>query len=99
MLETIVTIVVSLIAGLTSAKAWDFWRHKIAIQAELEREETAENNVYRDDLRLEVSDLRTKLEQANERIMDLTKRLASMVTRVEFLEKENLNLKGVATAK
>jgi cell division protein FtsB len=99
MLETIVTIVVSLIAGLTSAKAWDFWKHKVAIAAELEREETAENNVYRDDLRKEVSDLRTKLELANERIMGLTKRLAEMVTRVEFLERENDTLKGAATAK
>ena len=81
-IESIATILISVIAALTSAKAWDFWKHRLK-----------DNNLYRDDLRKEVTELRLKLAEANDMIMDLTRQVAEMTVRVEFLEKENVQLR------
>jgi hypothetical protein len=68
------------------------------------QEEQKESTLYRDDLRTQVGKLRQKLSDAherrekefkelNEKITNLTKSLAEMVVRVEFLEKENMMLR------
>jgi len=92
--EMIATIALSVVAALTSAKAWEFWKHRLALKTEQRAQAQLEQNLYRDDLRKEVSELRIKLEEANDRIVDLTRKLAEMVMRVEFLEHENQSLKG-----
>lgn len=81
--EQFVTILISVIAALSSAKAWEFWKNR-----------SQESNLYRDDLRKEVSVLREKLDEAHLKILQLAERLSAMTVRVEFLETENTLLKG-----
>ena len=102
--ETIFTILASVVAALSSQRAWDYWKHRTTIKAEQLQEEQKESTLYRDDLRTQVGELRQKLSDAherrekelrelNEKITNLTKSLAEMVVRVEFLEKENTMLR------
>ena len=85
--DQLITVIISVIAALTSAKAWDFWKHRSI-------ENTAEKNLYRDDLRKEVQTLREKLDEAHLRLLQLAEKLSAMTVRVEFLEAENLELKS-----
>tara|TARA_R100001082_G_scaffold13721_1_gene7055 strand:+ start:140 stop:409 length:270 start_codon:yes stop_codon:yes gene_type:complete len=80
--DQLVTILISVIAALSSAKAWEFWKHR-----------SADNNLYRDDLRKEVGVLREKLDEAHLKILQLTEKISAMAVRIEFLEAENLDLK------
>tara|TARA_R100001082_G_C4347480_1_gene152951 strand:- start:380 stop:673 length:294 start_codon:yes stop_codon:yes gene_type:complete len=91
--QMIVTVVVSVLAALTSTKAWDFYKHKIQLSAERQKLEQKQDHLYRDDLRKEVQYLRRALSVAQEKITELSQNLAEMTVRVEFLEKENDQLK------
>ena len=80
--DQLITILLSVIAALSSTKAWDFWKAK-----------SENNNLYRDDLRKEVTTLREKLDEATLKILQLTEKLSAMTVRIEFLETENSALK------
>ena len=80
--EQFVTILISVIAALSSAKAWEFWKSR-----------SEDSNLYRDDLRKEVGVLREKLDEAHLKILQLAEKLSAMTVRVEFLETENQTLR------
>jgi|7_EtaG_2_1085326.scaffolds.fasta_scaffold00184_9 TolA-binding protein len=94
MMESVVTVLLSVIAAMTSTRAWNYYKTR-------QRVALADKNLYRDDLRKEVGTLRKALTEANEKITELAQKLAAMSVRVEFLENENTHLKslqpGVAT--
>jgi|TARA_Y100000289_G_scaffold14595_1_gene13701 uncharacterized protein HemX len=96
----IITVVVTLIGALSSAKAWEYYQKKQISKQEEKNKELAETHLYRDDLRDEVARLRSKLEESyqqkqdeiqalQDQIAELREQLATFRTRVEFLEKEN----------
>ena len=93
-IEMIATVAVSVIAALSSAKAWEFWKQRLALKTQQHVQAQQDQHLYRDDLRKEVSDMRIKFEIANDKIVELTKKLAEMVVRVEFLEHEKHSLQG-----
>lgn len=101
---TFYTIIGSMVAALTSAKAWDFWNKRAIEKRQASTEENKEKNMYRDDLKAEVGRLRTELvelykkreeemQKLNDTITELSEALAGMRVRVEFLESENIELK------
>jgi predicted RNase H-like nuclease (RuvC/YqgF family) len=104
--ETIVTVVASIIGTLGSAKAWEYYSTRAALKKEERLAQQQDNNLYRDDLRKEVERLRLEIKKAyadkeaetvelRNEIRKLSEELAEMRVRVEFLEKENNNLRGV----
>lgn len=101
----LITIVLAVITALTSTKAWDYWQKKQTLVAEEKKSEKDETHLYRDDLKVEVSRLRTELiglygkredelKNLQKEISELREQLATFKTRVEFLEKENSDLKA-----
>ena len=101
---TILTVVGSVIAALTSTKAWDYYAKRAEKRDKEKIVEDKEKNLYRDDLKDEVSKLREELKAAykekedqmvkfQEEITQLAQDLAAMRVRVEFLEKENQHLR------
>ena len=80
--DQLITVLLSVIAALSSTKAWEFWKAR-----------SVDNNLYRDDLRVEVTTLREKLDEATLKILPLTEKLSAMTVRIEFLEAENNDLK------
>lgn len=101
----ILTVVITLIGALSSAKAWEYYQKKQVVKQEENQQKLAETHLYRDDLRDEVARLRAKLEESysqkqqeiqalQDQIAELREQLATFRTRVEFLEKENELLRG-----
>ena len=102
--STIITVVITLVGALSSAKAWDYWQSSADRKAKAKRAGEAETHLYRDDLREEVKRLRDELREVyrgreqevralQDEIAQLREDLATMRTRVEFLERENQDLK------
>ena len=98
------TIILTLIAALSSERAWRYWQKKQAAAVEEKQEDRKDQNLYRDDLRQEVERLRTELvalyaardkerKEMAENLADIREQLASFRTRVEYLERENSELR------
>ena len=101
---SIFTVLASIVATLGSSKAWDYYNRQSETRLLQEKLEIEEKNLYRDDLRKEVDKLRTELKEVylnkesemklfQDTIRKLSEDLAEMKVRVEFLERENTNLK------
>ena len=108
--STIITVVVTLVGALSSAKAWEYWQSSADRKAKQKRDGDAETHLYRDDLRDEVKRLRDELREVykkreeevrklQDEIAQLREDLATMRTRVEYLEAENLELKKAKDSK
>ena len=102
-LESVLTI---LVAGLTSTNAWQYYQKKIQLEVELQQEQKKEKRLYQDKLADEVAELKNKLSKIyiqretelrdmNEKILELSKAVARMNVKIEFLETENNSLKGM----
>jgi len=97
------TEIVTIIGGvLGTAGIWKFAEARIKVKAELKKEEIENNdgNQYRDDLKKRVTKMEELLaDSAKEKdelrslVLKLTEEVASLRTKVEFLEKENEILK------
>ena len=97
------TVVGTLVVALTSSKAWDYWKVRTqAVQVEKEADR-ADQNIYRDDLRVKIDEYREELRalyvkrekelfEMQEKIRELSEELSAMRVKVEFLEKENAEL-------
>tara|TARA_R110002020_G_scaffold12489_5_gene45824 strand:+ start:1180 stop:1497 length:318 start_codon:yes stop_codon:yes gene_type:complete len=95
-----------LVAGLTSANAWQYYQKKAQLKIDFAKEEKKEKMQYQNKLAEEVDELKKKLSniydqreaelrEMNERILDLSKEVASMKVKIVFLEQENQALKGM----
>ncbi len=103
--EHLGTMVVTLIGALSSERAWRYFHSKREDAKEDKAIEREDQNLYRDDLRSEVSRLRDDMvklyaerdeerkEYANQ-FAELKEQLAVFKTRVEHLERENDNLRS-----
>ena len=98
--ENWITVLVTLIAALTTGNAWQFWKQRVASRE-------ANENMYRDDLRTQVETLGSRLAELqakresemsamNDKIRELSEDLAAMRTTVDFLQRENDELRGNA---
>jgi len=97
------TEIITIVGGvLGTAGIWKFAEARLKLKAEQKKEETQNSDgvQYRDDLKKRVSKLEELLvESAKEKdelrsqVLKLTEEVASLRTKVEFLEKENERLK------
>ena len=99
--KNFITIAVTLITVLGSTAAWDFYKKKLDMKKKEESANKEEKNLYRDDLKDRVSKLEQLLaESADEKdklrdkVIALTADVATLSTKVEFLEKEALRLEN-----
>ena len=89
------TIVITLITVLGSTAAWDFYKKKLDMKKKEESEDKEEKNLYRDDLKDRVSNLEQLLidsalekDKLRDKVIALTAEVATLSTKVEYLEKE-----------
>ena len=101
-MDSITTIIITLITVLTSAGAWRFYEKKMKLQAEKDKSAKKEQNLYRDDLRDRVKKLEKLLEESSiekdemrDQILSLTQEVSELRIKVTFLEKENDRLKNL----
>ena len=98
-----ITEIITIIGGiLGTAGIWKFAETRIKLRAEQKKEDLENNDShqYRDDLKKRVAKLEILLEESakekdelRDSVLKLTEEVASLRTKVEFLEKENERLK------
>mgnify|MGYP003624756963 CR=1 FL=1 len=107
--EHLATIVATLIGALSSERAWRYFHSKREDAKEDKQIKREDHNLYRDDLRKEVSRLRDDMvklyeerdqerKEYAEQFADVKAQLAMFKTRVEHLEQENASLRVRLTA-
>jgi septal ring factor EnvC (AmiA/AmiB activator) len=94
--QNLLTIIITLITVLGSAGAWKFYDTRLNKLDKQRIEEKVDENAYRDDLRSRINNLEQLLiESAKEKskmvdtIIHLTRQIATLETKVKYLEKEN----------
>lgn len=94
--NNIITVIITVITVLGSAGAWKFYDSRLNRLTELRKEERVDENLYREDLRARINNLEQLLiESTKEKskmidtIIILTRQVATLETKVTYLEKEN----------
>jgi len=94
------TLISAIVAALAGSKLWDWLQKRSEIA--VEKEKTDENRLvqYRDDLRERVAKLEAMIDSQNservallQQIGQLTAELSAMKVKLEFLERENSDLR------
>lgn len=91
--NNITTIIITLVTVLFGGGAWKFYEFLIKKKSQDKKEERSEQTMYRDDLRVRVSKLEEDKQKCQDTLMQISSKLSSLETKVEFLEKENTELK------
>ena len=87
------TIIITLVTVLFGGGAWKFYEFLIKKRSAEKKDEKSEQTMYRDDLRGRVSKLEEDKEKCLQSLMDISNKVSSLETKVEFLDKENSELK------
>ena len=97
---TIMTVLVTLITVLGSTTAWNYYEKRLLMKEKEESQRDRERSEYKDDLRERVAVLEAKLEKSEqdkktlqEEMLRLVEKIAALSVEVEFLRKENAELK------
>ena len=93
MSENLTTIIISLITVLFGGGAWKFYEFLVKKKSKDRKEEKSEQTMYRDDLKGRVLKLEEEKERCLSSLMEISKKVSSLETKMEFLEKENIELK------
>lgn len=91
--NNLTTIIVSLITVLFGGGAWKFYEFLVKKKADDKKNEFTEQTMYRDDLKKRVLKLEEDKDECMKSLMDISKKLSSLETKVVFLEKENNELR------
>jgi flagellar motility protein MotE (MotC chaperone) len=91
--NNITTIIITLVTVLFGGGAWKFYEFLIRKKSYDKKEEKTEQTMYRDDLRTRVGKLEEDKQRCLDSLMDISNKLSALETKVEFLEKENTELK------
>lgn len=94
--DNLVTIIITLITVLFSAAAFKFYDSRLNKLSQQRKEEREDENSYREDLRARVNNLEQLLIEATREknkliseVISLTRQVAALETKVDFLTKEN----------
>jgi predicted nuclease with TOPRIM domain len=89
MTENVLTIVITGITVLFGAGAWKFYEFLIRNKRDKQKEELKEQTVYRDDLKARVEKLENSKDSCMNDLLEISKELAALKVKIEFIEKEN----------
>ena len=87
-MTTIETVLLAVIAGLTSTNAWQFFGKRAEQKRLQDKQDEEAKHLYRDDLRTTVTQLRDEVKNSLGEITRLSAELAEYKVRTEFLELE-----------
>ena len=90
---TTIAVVAASITGLLSAGAFKFYEFVLNQRREVDKEEKAEQMLYRDDLIKRVEKLESERGDSIEVMMKLREEMSAMKVEIGFMRKENEILK------
>jgi hypothetical protein len=95
------TVLMTLVTVLGSTAAWNYYEKRLLVKEREERDRDRERSEYKDDLRERVAVLETRLKQSEDdkktlqdEILKLVEKIAALSVEVEFLRRENLELRN-----
>lgn len=93
MSDNLTTIIITLVSVLFGAGGFKFYEFLIKNKREKQKDELSEQTRFRDDLIRRVDILESDKEECKDALLKLSTELASLKTKLEFLEKENDRLR------
>ena len=93
MSENLTTIIITSISVIFGAGGWKFYEFLIRNKREKEKDVSTEQTMFRDDLKIRVAKLEEDKEECMRSVLDISKSLSALQIKVEYLEKENKELK------
>ena len=91
--DNITTIIITIISVVFGAGGFKFYEFIIKNKREKNKENRSEQTIFRDSLIVRVDKLENEKESCKDSVLEISKELASLRTKVEYLEKENERLK------
>tara|TARA_B110000240_G_C13399325_1_gene410288 strand:- start:54 stop:350 length:297 start_codon:yes stop_codon:yes gene_type:complete len=93
MSENLTTIIITSISVIFGAGGWKFYEFLIRNKREKEKDVSTEQTMFRDDLKIRVAKLEEDKEECMRSVLEISKSLSALQIKVEYLEKENNELK------
>tara|TARA_B100000214_G_C23947636_1_gene618752 strand:- start:59 stop:364 length:306 start_codon:yes stop_codon:yes gene_type:complete len=90
---TTIAVIAAAVTGLLSAGAFKFYEFILRQRREVEKEEKAEQALYRDDLIKRVEKLEQEKEAHVEQLIELKTLMSGMKVELDFIKRENELLK------
>jgi len=90
---TTIAVIAATVTGLLSAGAFKFYEFILRQRREVEKEEKAEQALYRDDLIKRVEKLEQEKEAHVEQLIELKTLISGMKVELDFIKRENEILK------
>ena len=75
------------------AGGWKFYEFLIRSKRQSRKEKRSQDNIFRDDLMVRVNKLEAYKDECMTSLLAINKEVATLTTKLEFLEKENNTLK------
>jgi peptidoglycan hydrolase CwlO-like protein len=98
---TIITVLTTLTTVLGSTAAWNYYEKRLLVKQKEDSQRERERSEYKDDLRERVAVMESKLQKSEEdkktlqeEVLRLVEKIAALSVEVEFLRKENGELKS-----
>ena len=90
---TTTAAIVAVVTGAVSAGAFKFYEFMLKQKREVQKEEKAEQVLYRDDLIKRVEKLEEERDNSLQKIIDLMTEVAGLKVEVDYVKRENEILK------
>lgn len=87
--NSVIQIVLALVAVLGGAGAWQFYSKKLELKYQSQSEDKSDQNLFRDQILQELDRVKQELADANQKVIELTGELGTLRERVKNLESEN----------
>lgn len=87
--NSVIQIVLALVAVLGGAGAWQYYSKKLELKYKANTEEKSDQNLFRDQILAELNRVKEELADANLKVITLTGELGTLRERVKNLESEN----------
>jgi len=87
--NSVIQIVLALVAVLGGAGAWQFYSKKLELKYQSKSDDKSDQNLFRDQILQELDRVKQELADANQKVIELTGELGTLRERVKNLESEN----------
>lgn len=91
-MENSVSIILAIIGVLGGAGAWQFYSKKIELKHQENKDVSKDNNLFRDQVLERMQRMEKELQEANNKVLELTAEVHTLRVKVDYLTAENTRL-------
>ena len=91
-MENSVSIILAIIGVLGGAGAWQFYSKRIELKHQENKDVSKDNNLFRDQVLERMQRMEKELQEANNKVLELTAEVHTLRVKVDYLTAENTRL-------